>query len=246
MAAVEREHWWYCGLRDLIARSLRRWMPAGAHPLAALDAGCGTGENLRLLQDVLDPHYLAGFDNSPLALEYAVRKAPQADIYLSDICRPELHVDSLDVITSCDVIYIPGAEAAFAGLSQLVGALRPGGLFILNVPAFNWLKSRHDAAVHTRQRFRAVEIRRLFDRLGLRTELTTYRLWSLFPAIVLARLPSIIRPPTDRATARSDVTLPPRSVNSFLRRVLCAENAAVSAGLRLPWGSSVFAVGRKP
>lgn len=245
MAAVEREHWWYCGLRDLIARSLRRWMPGGARPLAALDAGCGTGENLRLLREVLDPQYLAGFDNSPLALEYAIQKAPQADIYLSDICRPELHVENLDVITCCDVIYIPGAEAAFEGLRQLVGALRPGGLFILNVPAFNWLKSRHDVAVHTTQRFRAGEVRQLFSRLGLQTELTTYRLCTLFPGIVLARLPSMIRRPKDRATARSDVSLPSWGVNAVLRRLLCAENAVVTAGVRLPWGSSVFAVGRK-
>lgn len=246
MAAVERDHWWYCGLRDMLARSLQRVKSRSARSLAALDAGCGTGENLRLLQDVLAPGYLGGFDKSPLAVEYAGQKAPGADVYLSDICDPALHAAEFDVITSCDVIYIPGVEASFVGLARLVAALRSGGVFILNLPAYNWLKSSHDVAVHTSQRFTAGDVRRLFDRLGLRTELLTYRLWTLFPAIVLARLPSMIWPPKDQETTRSDVSLPPQAVNALLRTLLYAENAAVDAGLRLPWGSSVYAVGRKP
>src|SRR5258708_6739147 len=208
MSAVEREHWWYRGLRDLIGRSLRRLGVLQEPPLRVLDAGCGTGETLRWLHDTLKPAYLGGFDVSPEALAHAVKKVPAADLYRGDICDPEVHVPELDLIVSCDVVDVPGIDAALPGLTRLVSALRPGGILILNLPALPWLRSRHDLAVHSRQRFNCRQIHALFKRLGLTAELVTYRVWTLFPAIVLVRLPSILWPPSHPSTARSDVTLP--------------------------------------
>lgn len=245
MAAVEGEHWWYHGLRDLIGRSLRRVLLTRSRPLAVLDAGCGTGENLRFLNELLSPQYLGGFDLSPHALEHAAWKNPGADLYFGDVCDPAVHVPGLDVITSFDVIDVPGAKAALPGLKRLAAALRPGGVLILNVPAFPWLRSRHDLAVHSRERFTARIVRQLLREMALHAELVTYRVCAVFPAIVLARLPSILSPPRDAASLRSDVSRPRRGANALLHSVLSIENAAIDAGWRMPWGSSVFAVGRK-
>jgi len=246
MATVESKHWWYLGLQDLVKRSLRWLDVARDHPLAVLDAGCGTGQNLRLLRETLSPEYLGGFDFSPRAIEYAAAKNPGADLYLGDICDPEIHVSALDVVLSCDVVDVPGADAALPGLARLVSKLRPGGILILNLPAMPWLRSRHDAAVGSRQRFRVADVRELFGKLALEVTLMTYRVWTLFPAIVLTRLPSMLWPPRDAASVRSDVKLPAGPLNSLLRSTLSIENAAIDAGARFPWGSSVFAVGRKP
>ncbi|HEY2252236.1 MAG TPA: class I SAM-dependent methyltransferase [Planctomycetaceae bacterium] len=246
MATVESEHWWYLGLQDLVRRSVRWLDVARDHPLAVLDAGCGTGQNLRLLKEILFPEYVGGFDFSPQAIEYAALKNPGADLYLSNICDPEVHVSALDVVISCDVVDVPGAGAALPGLKRLVSKLRPGGLLILNVPALHWLRSRHDLAVGSRQRFTVTEVRELLRELALEVKLATYRVWTLFPAIVLTRLPSILWPPRDAASVRSDTRLPGRAINSLLRSTMLIENAAIDAGARFPWGSSVFAVGRKP
>lgn len=244
MAAVEREHWWYCGLRDLVARCLPE--VTARRPLRVLDAGCGTGENLCLLRDRLAPDYLGGFDISPTAVEYARAKCPQADIHVGDICRPERLVTDLDVVLCCDVLYVPGASAALDGLRRLVQALRSGGRFILNLPAYAWLRSRHDVAIHTSQRFTAPEVRELLTEIGLSVEVLTYRMCLLFPLVLMARLPGMLWPPAASESVRSDVVLPHPWINTALRRLLCAENARIERGLRLPWGSSVFAVGRKP
>ncbi|MEE2677585.1 MAG: class I SAM-dependent methyltransferase, partial [Myxococcota bacterium] len=109
MSRVEADHWWYRGLRDCLARTLRR--PGFELPVSprVLDAGCGTGANLRLLRDLLQPSYLAGFDTSAAALALAREKVPDADLRPGDICAPEIDYAPLDLVVSLDVIYIPGA-----------------------------------------------------------------------------------------------------------------------------------------
>ena len=244
MARVEHDHWWYRSLRELLLRLLA---DSGLPPEpAVLDAGCGTGANLQLLHRTLRPSYLGGFDVSEEALVIARRKAPEADVYRSDICDPELHVDTLDLVVSLDVIYIPGVERALKGLRTIVEAMRSGGLFVVNLPAYDWLYSEHDVAIHTSERYTAGRVQTLFDQLGLGVERLSYRLCFLFPAIVLSRLPGKLRAKPGDATARSDLHEPPGAwTNQLFLPTLRAENRWIARGGRLPWGSSVFAVGRK-
>jgi len=247
IAELEETHWWYAGARDLFQRLLcqRRFqVPPEAH---VLDAGCGCGGNLQLLQDVLKPAYLAGFDISELAVRYARAKVQLADVYPSDLCRPEVHVDTLDLILCCDVLYTTPLEEGIAGLNSLVQRLRPGGLLLLHLPAYDWLKSRHDLAVHTKQRFTTVSTRRILTTLGLDVELLSYRMFLLFPAVVLRRLPSLLRrEPAGSDEASSDLQPARASLNRVLLSALRLENRLIAQGIRLPWGSSIVAVGRKP
>ena len=248
MARVEADHWWHRGLRDVVGRTLgspRFALPANPR---VLDAGCGTGESLRFLGELLSPSYLGGFDSAEAAVAVAREKAPRADIYRSDICDPTLHVDELDLLVSLDVIYIPGAERALDGLRSLVSRLRPGGLLVLNLPAYDWLFSEHDLALSTSQRFTTRRVASLLGDLGLAVELLTYRLCFLFPAVVLRRLPGIwkLRHRGDRGPVLSELhSVPGERANRLLFGILRGENRLIARGVRLPWGSSVFAIGRK-
>jgi hypothetical protein len=132
-------------------------------------------------------------------------------------------------------------------LRTLVSHLSSGGRLLLHVPAYDWLYSRHDVAVGTRQRFTAGQIRALLDELGLTRELLTYRMCLLFPLVVLSRLPSLLfGVRRSDGTAESDLNLPPPWLNVCLATMVRWENGLIAKGLRLPFGSSIIAVGRKP
>ncbi len=247
MAALEASHWWYAGVRDLVQKILARkrfQLPPSPH---VLDAGCGTGSNLELLRAVTAPAYAGGFDLSELAVEYSRKRNPAADVYRSDLCSPELHVDELDFILCCDVLYTTPLDAAISGLRSLCDRLKRGGLLLLHLPAYNWLRSRHDLAVHTRQRFTTGAAGKILNSCGLRTELLTYRMFFLFPAVVLKRLPSVLWPPSiGTESVVSDLAPVSPGLNRGLTSLLRLENQLLTRGIRFPWGSSLVAIGRKP
>ena len=244
MANAEDIHWWYLGLRDAMARCLKQPDLRLPDSPAILDAGCGTGANLRFLADTFQPSYLAGFDLSELALAQAKRKCPEAEISQSDLCRPILPRSDFHLIVSCDVLYVPGLEQARTGLETLVNALAPGGLLLLNLPAYQWLSSAHDRAVHTRERYVAKQIRTLLTDLGLEIRRLSYRVCFLFPLIVVKRLPSIVW--RSGPASSTDLKQPPDWLNRLLFRTLQAENRLIAKGKTLPWGTSIFAIAQKP
>ncbi len=120
---------------------------------------------------VTHTHYLAGFDANEFAVTEARRKCPRAEVYQSDLCSPELRCsefDLFDLIVCCDVLYVPGIRRARSGLEKLVEAMRPGALFLLHLPAYEFLKSEHDRVVHTSERYTQRKFASFWTHWGLR------------------------------------------------------------------------------
>ncbi|MEI9986667.1 MAG: class I SAM-dependent methyltransferase [Aliidongia sp.] len=133
-----------------------------------LDAGCGTGGFLRKLADAIPEQALFGMDIEPVAAELAGQKSA-ATICVGSINDLPFAANSMSAIFSADVLYHRGVDESRA-LADLHRCLAPGGVLVLNLPAYDWmmsaLMSAHDRAVHTARRYTRTRIQALLREAG--------------------------------------------------------------------------------
>jgi SAM-dependent methyltransferase len=243
----EERYWWFAGLRGLVLRQLDRFLPPerlAARGLRILDAGCGTGGMLARL----DPYGRRfGIDFHPLALQLALRRETahpsdaRAALCRGSVTRLPYRDGSFDLILSLDVLYHRGVASDLAALREFRRCLRPDGLLVLNLPAFESLRSAHDAAVHTARRYRRPSLRALLCEAGFAPLRLTYWNTLLFPALAFWR---ILRKAARRQGAGSDVQPLPAGLNRALARLLHLERLWLERR-DLPFGLSLLAVGRR-
>lgn len=151
---IERDHFWWVSRRELVRRLI------GEEGLGTssrvLDVGCGSGVLARELAtagaavsaiDVAShPDWRSG-DRSPQFLE-------------GDYLEMAESLGTFDCLLALDVMEHIDDESAFA--ASLQTNLRPGGLAIVTVPAYQWMWSGHD---DINQHFRRYTKRRLLTAL---------------------------------------------------------------------------------
>ncbi len=241
MFDIETDYWWYVGLHQLVLYFLGQ-VNTGKDRLEILDAGCGTGQLMKLCQAVgLEP---MGLDISREALRFSRVRGLRTLVQGSISEIPFLSAQ-FDVVVSLDVADCLEAGEIRGTLCEMHRVLRRGGYLILNLPAYNSLRSRHDLAQHILHRFRADELGSLLSEVGFQPHLCTYRNTFLFPVAAIVRLLKRRSAP-GHDTLRSDLKPLPHPINAALTRVLALENSLIKTGLHLPFGLSVFGVARKP
>ena len=234
MYRLEDHHWWFVARRRLATRLLRRYLRA-PRPSLVLDLGCGTGAVSR---DLAGWMRVVGVDQSDLALGHCRTRGLTRLVQATVECLP-LGTATVDAVVALDVFEHVAADArAFAEAARV---LKPGGLLVLSVPAFQSLWSAHDVALMHKRRYRLPQVRRSLLAAGLVVERASYALWLLFPAFVASRVCARFR----TGGASSEIPDVPLWMNRALVALQDAEGFLASR-LRLPWGSSVVAVGRKP
>jgi SAM-dependent methyltransferase len=243
LAEVEWRHWRFRGVRRLVHRALslhlRRGLGVRAPhlgPPTILDVGCGCGGLMRALADV---GRVVGIDSHPLALQWS-RSHGLDRLVRGDAERLPFADGSFDAVVSVDLLSQGGVRDDVTTFGEMVRVSRPGGLVLLFLPAYEWLRGTHDVAIDGVRRYTRGGLRRLAEPHGLKCERLTYYLCTLFPWVVLIRWIRRLR-----AYPHSDVSLPPRPLNELLAGTLAVETE-VGLRVRLPFGVSVFGVFRKP
>jgi ubiquinone/menaquinone biosynthesis C-methylase UbiE len=143
MDAAEDGMWWYRAAHARVLDALRA-RPGADGPL--LDAGCGTGGLLRRLAAEMPALPAVGLDFLPQAAGRAAAKSGRP-VTAGDTNSLPFPDASFGAAVSIDVICHAGVEPARA-LAEFHRVLRSGGTLILNLPAFEWLRSAHDLRVH--------------------------------------------------------------------------------------------------
>ena len=237
MHAVEDRMWWFRGLH---ANALAAYRTAPSEMQAdglTLDAGCGTGGLLTRLAAQTGPGAAIGLDVDPRAAEFARRKSGCA-VTLGSVNALPFRENSFAAIFSMDVLCHRAVDPA-AALREAERCLAPGGILILNLPAYPWLLSAHDVQVHNARRFTRPQVRAMLHAAGFPQARIGYWNMALFPLMVLRRK---LLPSSDG----SDVQLYPAPVEALFRAVLAAERWVMGLGIDLPFGGSLMAIAVKP
>ena len=182
MFRVEETHWWYRALHQLIFETLEAELPDWRSK-SILDAGCGTGA---ILQRLGNPAKNVGVDLAPEAIAFC-RQRGLDNVRQGDICALPFADDSFDAVISSSVLYHEWVGDVAAAVREMRRVLRPGGLLVINVPAFRFLHSAHDDAVMTARRFTKPEIQELLLKENFGIRRLTYWTSLLFPLAIVAR-----------------------------------------------------------
>ena len=238
MAEVEGHHWWYGGMRA-IAASLLDLVYAGRRDLHILDAGCGSGGNLRFLRRYGS---VIGIDLAAEALALS-RQSLQSDLAQASVLAIPFADASFDLVTSFDVLYHRAVPDERAALREAWRVLRPGGRLLLRLPAYQFLLRRHDREVHTRRRYTAGHVRVLLRASGYVIERCSYINTVLFPLAVAQQLAERALPTF--APHGSNLLPPTTALNEVLRWPLAAEAAWIACGQTFPFGLSIVSLAQK-
>jgi SAM-dependent methyltransferase len=232
---LEESHWWYLGISKISEVLLLPLIKEGKG-LKILDAGCGAGGMMKRLKKFGE---VQGIDISPEALKFC-RKRGLKEIKLASIEKIPFENESFDLVTSFDVLYHQWVENDSAAYKEIYRVLKPEGYFLIRVPAYNWLRGKHDKIVFTRHRYTREELVTETRSAGFKVLRATYANTFLFPFAIAKRFLEKILP----EEKNSDVKPLPNFLNSLFTKILYLEAAAVSK-FNLPFGLSLFVLAQK-
>tara|TARA_B100000965_G_C19481406_1_gene708699 strand:- start:80 stop:871 length:792 start_codon:yes stop_codon:yes gene_type:complete len=239
MAKVERKHWWFKNLHNLVyfvIQSFRFSSPK------ILDLGCGSGGLMEFLK-IKGYNKLIGVDISEFGINYCKQKnlsVIQADVRQ---LKKQNFPDLFDVIIINDVLcYLTDYEVDQV-LIHLKELLSPNGIIIMNNASLQAFKGDHDLAVGVDKRFSKSLIRKHAKASKLNIVQNRYWPFVLSPTIYMYRsIQRLLRKLHPNRKIHSDVKMPNQVLNSLFWGICRLEMVVLKTGL---FGSSLFTVLKK-
>ncbi|MHB0977123.1 MAG: methyltransferase domain-containing protein [Candidatus Aquicultorales bacterium] len=230
VSRMERGHFWFEGRRRLVDRLLAEYVPAGS---LVADIGCGTGSMVDLLNN--RGYKALGMDLRPEGLRAAGERGSDR-LVQADVAKLPCADSSLDAVLALDVLEHVEDEAAV--LSEVRRVLKPGGVFLLTVPAIPSLWSPRDIAAGHLRRYSRAHLGRLLSDAEFNLVDRGFYQRPLLPLVVLSRAIARISPKAIEKEERPGPTL------SLILTVIAKADGGFGRLKRFP-GSSLYAVCRR-
>ncbi len=237
--ASEVSSWLHEGRRRLVDKVLSHNLGPLEETRSLLEVGAGVGQNVATLArygavDVMEINTRG---------VQALRQNPHVrTLYTTPVpCALER---SYDVICALDVV--EHLEDDGAALQWMAGHLKPQGLLLLTVPAYNSLYSDHDRALGHWRRYTAASLLRVIPK-ELAPVSFSYFNMLLLPAAVASRLIWQWRRRRATVPAVMDKQHAPTSgiVNALLGGIFFLEIRVFIGRMRLPFGLSLYTCHQK-
>lgn len=234
----EGSYWWHVGRRKLAFTLLQKYVFGNGLKNPIMDAGCGTGGNMEILQKF---GQVFGVDKEEEALSFCRRRGLN-NLYLADITKTLPFEDNyFSLITGFDILeHIKDDEKA---LREFFRVLKPGGTLFLTTPAHPFLWSKWDEICGHKRRYKSQELRQKVEAAGFKIKRFSSSNFFIFPPAVFIRKlkEMLIHGKEDYST---DFMPVPNFFNELLISVYALE-AKLIANFDLPFGLSYIVLAEK-
>lgn len=237
MYNLEEENWWYKGMRKILFSLLDRYLERKEN-LRILDAGCGTGINIKHLSKY---GKTIGLDSSKEAVRFCKKRGYK--IIKGSVEKIPFKDNSFDLITCLEVIYHKDVKSDFKAIKELFRTLKNKGIIVIRVSAFKFLLSKHDKLVHTKRRYTLSEVKKIVEKAGFRIIKISYVNSIVFPFVLLFKLLNT-KTKLRNKSHKSDLEATPPFLNKLLTKVLYIESFLLKY-INLPVGSSIICIAAK-
>ncbi|MBI5894043.1 MAG: class I SAM-dependent methyltransferase [Deltaproteobacteria bacterium] len=239
MFRIEESHWWFAARRKIIMHIIENILhniKSEHQEITICDLGCGCGATLRALSK---KYNVLGMDSS----DDAIRFCRERGLIIQKGSLPyniPYEENQFDVVLLLDVLeHIEEDEKA---LQKAVSLLKPTGIIIVTVPAYQWLWSPHDVFHHHKRRYDKKRLLKMFMSFPDMTPiLLSYFNTLLFPLALIERTFS-------RFLKKKQETYllpqPNRVINIIFEKIFALERLLIPR-MNLPVGLSIIAIFQK-
>jgi SAM-dependent methyltransferase len=238
---AEDRHFWFRARNKVLARvvaQLVAGLPAGYR---VLECGCGTGNVLRVLEQVCTRGQVVGMELYEEGLHYA-RQRVQCPLIAGDI-HEVTFPQPFDLIGLFDVLeHLPDDVRILQALRK---NLQLGGRLLLTVPAHQALWSYADEYGGHYRRYAPRQLSAVLEEAGFRVEYQTQFMMMLYPFLKLGRRwnsrgrTQTLEDQKARSVRELEVSTP---VNAALYALLSWEAWWIARRGHLPLGTSLLAI----
>jgi SAM-dependent methyltransferase len=242
--ATEDRHFWFLARNRVICQLAAKALPVdGLGRL--LEVGCGTGFVLRALEKEFPEKLVTGMDLFLEGLRLANQRVT-CGLVQGDLAAPPFK-GGFDLVGMFDVLeHIEDDRGVLDHLFKLV---KPGGSLLLTVPADPGLWSYFDVASCHFRRYSLQDLREKVQAAGFDVNFTSPFIALTYPALRFQRLlmnkSGTDNPETAADQAEEDLKIIP-VINDIVKWILYLEADWLARGRRLPFGSSLVLLARKP
>jgi SAM-dependent methyltransferase len=229
MDTAEQRMWWYRALHERLIDAL-----AGVTGVL-LDGGCGTGGFLTVLARRRPDLAAVGVEYASAAARRSAAKSG-APVACGSVNQLPFKSGSVDAVVLADVLCHEAVDPPVA-LAEAMRVLKRSGRLVVNMPAYAWLMSAHDARVHNTRRQTASQTRAMLRAAGFERVRACYWNGLLLPLMIVQRKLLAV------GDAASDVAPFPPWLDAMFHGMTRLEHGLPFA---LPAGGSVLAVAEKP
>lgn len=228
-AGQTKEFFWFKAKNDLIDILIKKvcW---NRKQLKILNIGVGTGDDLNIFKKY-GKNYIIDINKDALS---AIDNKLCEKKGIADACNLPFNNDFFDVVVSFDTFeHIKNDKES---VSEIYRVLKKNGVLIFTVPAFQFLFSSHDKAVHHQRRYNKKSIRTLLFKFNL--EIFFWNSLLFIPFATMRMLKKGSKPKVDQMNL-------PSWLNILFFHLLKIDNLLIRRGISMPIGLSIVGYGYK-